>query len=300
MDTISDLTPSWERHLKAINRAPRTIASYLEAAGLLHDWLVKHRPDYLDSGVAGVTQADLESYIGGEQDRTSASNAASQYRRLQQLFRWLLEEEEISDSPMRRMSAPHVPEKAIPVIPEGELRKLVAACEGRDFVSRRDEAIVRLFIDTGIRSDEMAGLKVASIDFDYAVIVVLGKGRKNRSVPFGANTARALDRYLRMRRHHRYAESEWLWIGGKGRLSASGVQQMVDRRCAKAGIPHIHLHRFRHSNANEWLLAGGAEGDLERIMGWSAGSGMVRHYAKSAADHRAREAHKRMALGDRF
>lgn len=300
MDTINDLAPSWERHLKARNRAPRTIASYLEAAGLLHDWLVKHRPGYLDTGAGGVTQADLEDYLGDIQDRTSASNAATQYRRIQQLWRWLLDEEEIDESPMRRMSPPHVPEKAVPVIPEAELRRLVAACEGKDFVSRRDEALLRMFVDCGIRSDEMVGLRVTSLDFDYNVAVVLGKGRKNRSVPFGANTARALDRYLRQRRHHRFAELEWLWLGGKGRLTASGVQQMVDRRCVRAGVGHIHLHQFRHSSANEWLLAGGTEGDLERIMGWSAGSGMVRHYAKSAADHRAREAHKRLGLGDRF
>jgi len=293
MDTIADLVPSWERHLRARNLAPRTIASYVEAAGLLHEHLGP-------VDVRSVTPADIETYIDKLTTSTSASNAATKYRRLQQLWRWLAEEGEIDDSPMRRMSPPHVPDKPVPVIPEADLRALVAACSGRDFTSRRDEAIIRMFIDTGMRSDEMAGLTVGAIDFDYNVAVILGKGRKQRSVPFGANTTRALDRYLRQRRHHRHAEEDWLWIGAKGRLTASGIQQAIDRRCVKAGIGHIHLHRFRHSNANDWLLNGGQEGDLERLMGWASGSGMVKHYARSAADHRAREAHKRLGLGDRF
>ncbi|NIW77493.1 MAG: tyrosine-type recombinase/integrase, partial [Gemmatimonadetes bacterium] len=126
------------------------------------------------------------------------------------------------------------------------------------------------------------------------------KGRRRRSVPFGTKTSASLDRYLRSRRTHRHAELAALWVGSKGALTTSGVTQLVARRCADAGIPAIGLHRFRHTTAHEWLAAGGQEGDLERLMGWSARGGMVRHYARSAADERAREAHKRLGLADRF
>jgi site-specific recombinase XerD len=293
VDRLSDLLPSWERSLRARNRAPRTIASYLASA---HD-LKK----FLKDPVAGdITQHDIEDHIDDLLTRTSASNAATAYRRLQQLFRWLTDEGELADNPMRRMSPPHVPDKPVPVITEETIRKLLAACEGRGFEDRRDTAIVRLLLDTGVRAAELVGLSVEDVDWGYSVVTVLGKGRRLRSVPFGAKTSEALDRYLRARRQHRYAELPDLWLGSKGALTASGVTQLLERRCARAGVPATGQHRWRHTAAHQWLANGGQEGDLEMLMGWSKSSGMTRRYGRSAAQERARDAHRRLGLGDRY
>ena len=290
---LAELIPSFERHLRAKNLAPRTIVSYVEAAHLFDDWLAG------PFDVTDIRQEHIEGYIDSILGRASASHAATHYRRLQQLWRWLADEEEIDDSPMRRMTPPKVPDKQIPVIPDGDLRALLADCEGKGYEDRRDMALCRLLIDTGIRAAELVGLTTTSVDWDYEVVTVLGKGRKPRSVPFGRKTGAALDRYLRVRRQHRFAELPALWLGTKGPLSASGVQQMLDRRTTRLGIGHIHPHMFRHSAASEWLSNGGQESDLMRLMGWTSPD-MVRQYAKSTADQRAREAHKRMGLGDRY
>ncbi|NIW77494.1 MAG: integrase, partial [Gemmatimonadetes bacterium] len=75
----------------------------------------------------------IENYVDTILDRASASHAATIYRRLQQCFRWLTDEDEIGDNPMRRMSPPQVPEQPIPVVAEDDLRALLHACEGRTF-----------------------------------------------------------------------------------------------------------------------------------------------------------------------
>ena len=200
---------------------------------------------------------------------------------------------------MARMKPPKVPEESPPIRSEKELGRLLKVCEGTTFRDRRDMALVRLFLDTGARRSELANLNVADVDFELNVVLVLGRGARPRACPFGRKTAQALDRYLRARSHWRNAEASALWLGQSGPMTDSGVAQAIRERAILAGFDDFHLHEFRHSFAHTWLAAGGQENDLMRLAGWKSRQ-MVGRYAASAADERARDAHQRMGLGDRF
>jgi len=127
------------------------------------------------------------------------------------------------------------------VLTTDQIRGLLKVCEGRDFVSRRDAAIIRLFTDTGMRLSELAGLSLDDLDLDTGTAAVLGKGRRMRAYPFGAKTAQALDRYLRVReRGARSTQALWLSEKGRGSMQSGGIAQMLKRRGLAAGIAGLH------------------------------------------------------------
>lgn len=297
--TESNLDPwivSYRRHCLAENHAPDSLRVNLGQLRRFGDYLVAKG---MPTDPTAISREHIETFITELLQTRKAKTAINYYRALHAFFNWLVAEDELKASPMARMHMPKEPEAPPPILTDAELRKLLKACEGRDFYARRDMALIRLFIDTGCRLREIVRLAVTDVDLDEGIIQVMGKGSRIRNVPFSPRTAQAIDRYLRLRAGHRLKELPALWLTRMGAMKDNSFYTILRSRGKAAGIGEIHPHLLRHTFAHVWLAGGGQEGDLMRLAGWRNRQ-MLSRYGASAADQRAREAYKRMNPGGRL
>jgi site-specific recombinase XerD len=297
--TLLDVISAFQRHLRAENKSPRTIQSYTEAVRRLHDFCSANG---MPLEVVNITSEHLEMFLAEQLERLRPASARARFASLRQFFAWLAsrDEREIERSPMENLKPPKVPAVPVPVLSVEHLRALLRTVE-RDggFYGRRDAAILRVFVDTGCRLSELAGLRVGDVDLDMGTMTFIGKGAGQRRNPIGTKSIRALDRYLRTRAGHRDVAARHLWLGRSGPMSSYGIAEAVKRRAREAGIGDVHVHQLRHSAAHYLRLAGADDDAVLRLMGWKDRS-MLHRYGASAEDERAQAVHRKLGPSDRL
>lgn len=292
---LRGLLPSYRTHLRSKQRSDRTIELSHTYVTRLADWL---ESEQRSGKVGDITNRVLEQYFADLGETLSPTTIGIHYRTVRAFFGWLEREEEIEANPFAKMTQPKAQDKPIPVFSNEELSALLDTTKGRDFVNRRDRAILYTLIDTGVRLGELLSMSVHGIEYDHAIAEVDGKTGV-RFVKFGVSAWEAVDRYLRSRQSHPFVDQPDLWLGAKGALSGSGIAQMLKRRGREAGVADVHPHRFRHTFAHQWLADGGQENDLVQLAGWTSGQ-MVARYGRSAAGARAMDAKSANSPGDRL
>lgn len=291
---LESLLTSWLLTLRAERKAPSTLSNYERGVRQYLAHLQAHGlPPVLDRGhLAGFIAAILD---GGSE----AATARARQLAVRRFSAWLAEEGEIDADPLLGVKAPKLDSKVVEPLSDQELAALVKACVGKDLRERRDEAVIRLMAESGVRAGEAVALEVGDIDLNAGVAVVRrGKGGKGRSVPLGPSTARAIDRYLRVRRSHRLAGTEALWLGDRGKAwSYDALHKSLGHRAQMAGVQGFHPHRLRHTAAHRWLAAGGSEGGLMAVAGWTRPEMLLR-YTKAQASQRAATEARSLGLGE--
>lgn len=293
---LAGYVASFDLHLQVAGKSDNTRRIYTDATRWLAAWLIENTDVKSWEHVNRDHLRPFFVYMQGIGYEQGYQNNIA--RALQAFFGWYAEEEE-APNPFTTFKAPPPPrlgEMKKPVIETEQLRILLKDAEkGRDFESRRDAALLRMFACTGCRLAEITNLQLDDVNIGARTAVVIGKGKKRRTVKFDAKCALALDRYLRKRAEHKAAAGlTALWIGVRRSvpMTPSGVRQVIERRGERLGLD-INPHLFRHTFTHNWLDSGGAEGDLMELNGWESPQ-MLRHYGRSAKEARARRAYDRI------
>lgn len=286
------LLESWRVHLRAERKSRQTIKSYTTGVTQYLEYCEREElPVAIARDVLVAFTADLL-------DHREATTAVARQLAVRQFSRWLVEEKELPEDVLLGLRAPSFDEKITPRLTDEQCTALIKACRGTDFRDRRDEAIVRFMLEAIVRAGEVIGQAPDDFDLGRGVARVVGKGRRERLVPFSPQTARAIDRYQRLRRTHRLAETPRMWLGERGTgFGYQGLYSTLKWRAELAGIADFHPHLTRHTAAQRWRAAGGSEEGLMAVGGWKDRATMAR-YTRATTAARALDEARGLNLGE--
>ena len=302
---MGNKSPMWERMDTAHIRLEKLVEEYLmvcrtegKTLKTLHGYREKLSRfcRWLDGWLEDFTLSNARAYIAELQQvqkyeghpftPTQNKGLASQTVKghavvLKGFATWLWEEEYTPTNVLERMKPPKAARKLIEILSVGEVSQLLKAIKLYTITGCRNLAILLLFLDTGIRCAELVGLTMENLFLEDRCIKVMGKGMKERIVPFGDRTARALMRYLNVRPPAKGHTRVFLNSDG-GPLTENAIKMVFERLAQKAGIPRLHVHLLRHTMATNYLLSGGSIIKLQRILGHET-MDMTRRYVDMVA-----------------
>jgi len=274
--------------LKIEERSPKTILFYRDRL----KWFVNFiKPDTL---LKDIGSGDIKHFFSTQNSEHIYSYHAK-YRALRAFLKWCVEQSYILENPLT-FSPPKLPDTIKPAFTDDELRAIINACAGS--LGLRNKAMVLVLIDTGIRREELAKIKVADINIEARLISITGKGRKQRLIPISPTTLKLIWQYLKIRK----SPSEFLWLTEEGKpLTGDGIGQTLQVLIKHAGIigHKASAHVFRHTFANTFLDNGGDPLDLQYLLG-HASLKMVENYSRAHKQRRALRALEKQRLVDRL
>jgi integrase/recombinase XerC len=255
------------RHLEAErNASPHTLRAYANDLGQFLDHLheeLGRAPRPRDADRLAIRSFLSRLHRSGLQKASAARKLAA----LRTFFRYLCREGILDRNPARALISPRVDRRLPAHLEEGEAARLVE-WPGEADADLRSRAVLELLYGTGIRCSELVGLDLAEVDVDAGMIRVLGKGRKERIVPFGRRARQALEAYLPARRRAR-PRSDALFVNARGgRLTDRSVRRIVrDAVKASALAQGVSPHTLRHAFATHLLERGADLRAIQELLG---------------------------------
>jgi integrase/recombinase XerD len=254
-------------------RARNTVLAYRRDLLRYQAWLHDRALTVLTVGHADLTELVAEQRAGS----AATSSVARQIAAIRMLHRYLAIERYRSDDPTGRLEGVRVPSGIPKPLSEEQITSLLDAVIGNEAIHRRDRALLELLYATGARISEVVGLSIGDIDFNESLVRVLGKGDKERIVPFGGAAATALDEWFgpsgRVRmvplRWKRRGDAEAIFLNQRGgRLSRQGAWLVIKKYGERAGITDpLSPHVLRHSCATHLLDHGADLRIVQEMLG---------------------------------
>lgn len=285
------------RELEAARRSPATIASYRWALISLERHLAAAGGP---ADLLAVRKADVTGWLAALQGSCAPDSVVSYFTGARRFYNWAVGEEIIGASPFARVIPPAPSGKPVAIPSDDDIRAILRACAGKGFYQVRDTALIRMLAETGgPRLSEMALLELPALDLREDTVTVDGK-TGIRWWPLSARTAKAVSAYLRARDRHPHAEeTARVWLAPKGPLTPSGVQKMLRRRCAQAGVTPVHPHQLRHRSVHKAKAAGMTDSDVMTLHGHKT-TRMLARYGSALSAERAAAASRQLALGNQL
>ncbi len=286
--SLTTLEEQFLRNDEALGRSPATRNRYVATFTLFHRFLCSAD---LPTPSAALTTETLRQFalwlrqtpIRAQRGTTvrAESGVHAHLRDLRALSRWLLQDD-LLVTPVK-IPLPKIPQRLIPILSEDELRLLWTSKHlvGRSSFATRNRAMIGLMLDTGLRREEVATLRFEDIDFENCLLIVIGKGDKQRRVPFSSRVQQLLLECLRVRRSA---------LGPFFHISAAGIRSTFRRIADDISLERFHPHQLRHQAATMLVRNPADLESVRRILGHADLSTTAQYTSLFDADLRAKHA----------
>ena len=251
-DQPDDLLDSYVAALKVECRSQKTIDRYV--------YVIKKLMDFAKVPTRRINVYHLRTYLTHEKDRGICENTLEGYREIYTAyFNWLQRESLIERNPTVNLGVIKVPKKEKKTYSEAELERLNWFCG-----NVRNRTILHFLRSTGCRISEVTELNRDQVNLEALECVVHGKGNKERTVYLDEVTGMLLTQYLK----ERIDDNPALFIGrGAKRLQPGGVREMLKKLAEKAGVDHVHPHKFRRTLATGLARHGMPIQEVAKVLG---------------------------------
>jgi len=250
-------------------RSRATLEAYGRDLDALQTWMDQH-----DILLDALSESDLERFFNeARASKRASSTVARSVASVRGWFAYLVDEGHLVLDPSARLKGGRRGRTLPRPLSEGEIVKLLDSIPTTSSRELRDRALLELLYDTGARVSEVVGIKLSDLDFDEELILLTGKGAKQRLVPIGATLKRALEEYLGPRGRSLLAgtnKSTNVFLNARsGSLTRQGIDLIVHSRALAVGIDRsrISAHVFRHSCATHMLAHGADIRVVQELLG---------------------------------
>jgi integrase/recombinase XerD len=248
-----------------------TLAAYRRDVTLLAQWLHEQRGAAIDQAL----ESDLQAYFAARHAHTKATSANRRLTVFKRYFRWALREGAVAADPTLKLLSARQALRVPKTLTEAQVEALLAAPDTGQALGVRDRTMLELMYASGLRVSELVGLKTFHVSLHDNVLRVMGKGAKERLVPYGEVASDWLQRYLRGARPELLAgkQTEDLFVTVRGAHAGSAMSRvmfwMVVKKHALAAGIHAPLspHTLRHAFATHLLNHGADLRAVQMLLG---------------------------------